>query len=422
LTVIIGAGITGLSIAYHLKEKNRDFIIIEKEKNPGGLCRNVNIDGYIFNYTGHFIHFRTTYVRDLVRGLVPAIRTIKRNSYIYLNGRIIPYPIQTNTRYLSFLSRLKIIMGYIMRDKKKIDNLEDLFISNFGRGLYQLFFLPYNEKLWKYPLKDITPDFLTSYVPKTPHFSSEKDVGYNAEFLYPDKGIGELVCSISKGLKIYRGEVKKIDEKYVYFDSGKIKYENLVSTIPLPELLKMISIKGEKFDLKNRKLVWNSVLCLNLGIKGKLSAGSTLKKFKSNNFDFSKFHWIYFGDKKFPFYRIGSLSNISSELAPEGCSSLWVEISYRNQKPDKSVVDGVIRNLELIGLFKKEAIDHISKLDIPYAYPIYDKSRERILNEIRGFFKTYNITLAGRFGKWEYSYIEESILEGKRISEKLCQR
>jgi protoporphyrinogen oxidase len=420
LTVILGAGITGLSVAYHLKEKNSDFIIIEKEKTPGGLCRNINIDGYTFNFTGHFLHYKTTYVRDLVKKLIPDIKTIKRNAYIYLNKRVIPYPIQSNKNYLSPISRMKSSIGYLFRDKKKPLNLEDWFIYNFGRGLCSIFFLPYSEKLWKYPLDKISSDFLTGYVPKSSSRCSKKVDEYNAEFLYPGKGIGTLVSSISKDINISHGEVKKVEKDYVYFEREKIKYENLISTIPLPELLKILYINGEKFEMKKWDLVWNSIICINIGLEGQLSFGSSIKKFKSDNLNPSKFHWIYFPEKKIPFYRVGSLSNISSGLAPENHSSIWVEISYRENKPEESIVDAVIKNLEQIGLLKKEAIKHISSFDIPYAYPIYDFNRENIIREVQSFLRKHNIILAGRFGGWKYSYMEESILEGKKVALELC--
>jgi protoporphyrinogen oxidase len=340
---------------------------------------------------------------------------------VYLNNRIIPYPVQYNVKYLPAVLRIKSLTGSLIKGKKEPRNLEEWFIYNFGWGLHSIFFKPYNEKLWKYPLKKIVPDFLTSYVPKSSRGSKEKSIGYNAEFLYPKKGIGELMSSLSKGIKVSRGEVRKVDEKYVYFDSKKTKYENLVSTIPLPEFLNMLSMYEEKFEPKNGDLVWNSVLCLNIGVKGKLSFGDSMKRSKNSNLKPTEFHWIYFPDKGLPFYRVGSLSNISSQFSPEGCSSIWVEISYRRNKPKDDIVDVVIRNLVQMGLFKKEAIDHISELDIPYAYPIYDENREKILKEIQNFLNRFNITLAGRFGKWQYSYIEESILEGKRIAEKLCR-
>jgi protoporphyrinogen oxidase len=421
LTVILGAGITGLSIAYHLKKKNKDFIIIEKEKSPGGLCRNVNIDGYTFNYTGHFLHCKTSYVENLARELLGDIKKIKRNSYVYLDKRIIPYPIQSNRRYLSPGLRIKTSISNLLRNKKTPENLEEWFIYNFGREMYNLFFLPYNEKLWKYPLTKISSDFLTRYVPGSSSGYSEKTGEYNSEFLYPERGIGTLISSISKDVGISKGEITKVDKNYVYFDGEKTEYENLISTIPLPELLKILYINGENFEIKRGDLIRNSVLCINMGIKGELSFGNSIKGINDNDLSPSKFHWIYFPEKQIPFYRVGSLSNISHHLAPKNHSSIWIEISYRESKPGKVIVDAVISNLEQIGLLKKESIEHISTIDIPYAYPIYDMKREKIIGEVQSFLKDYNIILAGRFGSWKYSYMEESILEGKKVALELCQ-
>jgi protoporphyrinogen oxidase len=157
-----------------------------------------------------------------------------------------------------------------------------------------------------------------------------------------------------------------------------------------------------------------------MGIKGKLSFGNSIGKSEDNNLSPSKFHWIYFPDRKIPFYRVGSLSNISHHLAPENHSSIWVEISYRKSKPEDSIVDAVVSNLEQVGLLKKESIEHVSSLDIPYAYPIHDINREDIVKQIEDFLKKHNIILAGRFGSWKYSYMEESILEGKKVALELC--
>ena len=420
MTVILGAGITGLSVAYHLKKKNQDFTIIEKEKTPGGLCRNINTDGFIFNYTGHFLHCRTKYVDELARKLVPGIKTIKRNSYIFLGEKMIPYPIQSNLNYLPFYSRLRASIGYYCRSKREPSNLKDWFISEFGSGLYDIFFSSYNHKLWQYPLEEISADFLTRYVPKYTSFSSEKSMGYNAEFLYPDKGIGELIVSLSRDIDVLHGEVKRIDNNYVYFDKGQIKYNNLISTIPLPELLNMFNVDESKNEIGKIDLIWNSVLCINIGIKGEISLKN--KKYRLGNRDlgFANFHWIYFPEKKYPFYRIGSLSNVSSELVPPGHSSLWVEISYRKKTPDENIIDFVVDSLVKIGLFSKDAVIHISRENIPYAYPIYNKKRKNLLREIETFLDYYNVLLAGRFGKWEYSYMEESIMEGRRIADLLC--
>jgi protoporphyrinogen oxidase len=419
LTVILGAGITGLSVAYHLKKKNKDFIIIEKENVPGGLCRNVYTDGYIFNYTGHFLHCKTEYVRDMAKKLVPDIKKIKRNSFIYINKRIVPYPIQSNIKYLSLKNRIKSLISCFFKTGEEPENLEEWFNYNFGRELCRIFFFPYNQKLWNYPLKKISPDFLKNYVPQKSSRYSEKVREYNAEFFYPEKGIGELISSLVEDIKISHGEVNRIDENYVYFAGERVRYENIVSTIPLPEFLRIFTVDENGYKINNGSLIWNSVLCINIGLKGTFPFSNPIKKFKQS---LSQFHWIYFPAKEHPFYRIGSLSNVSSEMTPENHSSLWVEISYRQNKPDRSIIDKVIKSLVQIGILKEETVNCISLLDIPYAYPIYNMDREKILKEIKVFLDKYNIILAGRFGGWKYSYMEESILEGKEISEELCRQ
>lgn len=419
MTVILGAGITGLSVAYHLKKKNKDFIIIEKENVPGGLCRNVDTDGYIFNYTGHFLHCRTEYVRNLAKKLVPEIKKVKRNSFIYLDKRIVPYPIQSNIKYLSFKSRIKSLISCFFRTDEEPENLEEWFNHNFGRELYRIFFSPYNQKLWNYPLKKISPDFLSSYVPKESSPYAEKVGEYNAEFFYPEKGIGELISSLAENIEISHGEIKRIDENYVYFGGERVKYENLISTIPLPGFLKIFDVDKNIYKTNKGRLIWNSVFCINIGLKGSFSFDTSIKKLDKNS---SKFHWLYFPEKKYPFYRVGSLSNVSPLMVPRNHSSLWVEVSYGKNKPEKSIVDTVVKNLESIGLLKENLIDCICLLDIPYAYPIYNMDGDKILNAIKFFLDKYDITLAGRFGGWKYSYMEESILEGKKIAEELCRQ
>lgn len=422
MIVILGAGITGLSIAYHLREMGVDFIIIEKEKEVGGLCRSIKSGNYTFDYTGHFLHAKTNYIKALAEKLVPGIPKIKRNSFIYLKGKLIPYPFQANLNYLPLIDRIKSIKGFFIKMRKVPVNLEEWILSNFGEGMAELFFFPYNRKLWKYPLSEITPDFIASFVPEVSLFRSRRDIGYNVEFLYPRKGIGEFTTALAKELQITHGEVIKVDDKYVLYTKGAIRYEHLVSTIPLPEFLSKIDLK-EDIPLSKDFLRWNSVFCLNIGIKGNLFLPdySGRDDFSSPAKNHMGSHWIYFPEEHFPFYRVGSFTNISPMMAPEGHSSLWVETSYRGKRPENKIIDKTIEILSNLGFFDRDSVDHILPLDIPYAYPIYNKERKEILYYLENYLEKCNITLAGRFGGWKYSYMEESILEGKRIAEELCR-
>src|SRR4051812_18982331 len=67
--VIIGGGLAGLSAAYHLREYEPS--VFEKETAVGGLCRSFTQDGFTFDCTGHLVHLRNQYTKDLVTHLLP---------------------------------------------------------------------------------------------------------------------------------------------------------------------------------------------------------------------------------------------------------------------------------------------------------------------------------------------------------------
>src|SRR5262245_23441036 len=75
--VIIGGGLAGLSAAYHLRE--HEPAVFEKEPAIGGLCRSFTQDGFTFDCTGHLVHLRNQYVKELVAQLLPdAFNTYER--------------------------------------------------------------------------------------------------------------------------------------------------------------------------------------------------------------------------------------------------------------------------------------------------------------------------------------------------------
>ena len=143
------------------------------------------------------------------------------------------------------------------------------------------------------------------------------------------------------------------------------------------------------------------VYCLNLGIKRRIK----------------NIHWIYFPEEKFPFYRIGFQSNFSPFVAPKNRTSLYIEVSYNKVIP-RNIKQKILESLKEIGI-KKEDIDTELELLLPYAYVVYDKERERVLPEIFDFLKRNKIYTTGRFGNWEYSSMQESVINAKKLAKNL---
>src|ERR1035438_5698773 len=60
-TLIVGAGLTGLSCAYHL---GRDYLLVEKENEPGGMVRTrERHPGFLCDNTGHGLPLRNEYIK-----------------------------------------------------------------------------------------------------------------------------------------------------------------------------------------------------------------------------------------------------------------------------------------------------------------------------------------------------------------------
>lgn len=417
---IIGAGLTGLSCAYHLK--GRKYIILEKENNAGGLCRSITISGFTFDYTGHLIHLHTPYGKKFIQKMLFGnINQLRRNSAIYLQKKYIPFPFQANLWALPKSIRNECLRHLPKKHSPQSNNFYEWIINTYGIGIGKYFMIPYNEKLWTVPLTEINTDWVKQFIPKMTlseilsgaEKTPDKPYGYNAYFYYPKKGgTQSLINALLKYVdNIHLGaEVVKIlykDKKIVLRSGRTISYSFLVSTIALPSLIDLLANPPKEILHAKSLLAWNSVMCFNLGIGRE---------------KITEKHWIYFPEKEFVFYRVGCYTNFSAYMSPPKNSSLYIEIAY---PANKAVNSAELFSTTINDLYKcyllnpkdKIIVKHIIK--IPFAYVIYTKERNSVLSIINDFINKYHIYSIGRYGAWKYSFMEECILDGKKIADKL---
>ncbi|HMC82602.1 MAG TPA: NAD(P)-binding protein, partial [Candidatus Polarisedimenticolia bacterium] len=150
--LILGAGLAGLSAAYHLPA--RDTLVIEKEQEVGGLCRSREVEGFVFDCTGHLLHLREGAIRDLVLSLLPAaFRSVERRSLIFSKGVYTGYPFQANTHGLPTEVIRECVVGFVEslmrrgRDPNEPNDFREWTLATFGQGIARHFMFPYNEKL-----------------------------------------------------------------------------------------------------------------------------------------------------------------------------------------------------------------------------------------------------------------------------------
>ncbi len=424
--LILGAGITGLSCAYHLGKE--DFLLFEKERSPGGFARSHKTNGFTFDYSAHLLHYRTSYFYDWIRANLDSAEIVshKRKAWIYSHGVYTKYPFQANLYGLPRKVVKECLEGLWqskLADKRKAANFEDWCLQNFGYGISRHFMIPYNKKFWTVDPRKITAEWIDGFVPR-PCFKDvldgtfeygAREFGYHSRFFYSRSGGMEpLINGLSQNFRnkiISPMEVKVINlkEKRVETVSGeKFYYENLVSTIPLPELAKLIPGIDSSIKHEFTRLRFVSLANLNLGIARKLPPGKD---------------WIYFPEKKFIFYRVGFYSNIAPKSVPDNCGSLYVDISYSDGKTidKKHLIQKIISDLIKADILQSNDKIVATNLNhMKYAYVLYDHNWNKSRNAVLNFLKSHNIFPAGRFGAWHYLSMEGCFLEGRRVSRLLA--
>ncbi len=426
--VILGAGLTGISTAYHL-EKNGffDYKIFEKENESGGLCRSIHQDGFTFDYTGHLLHINDEYFSKLIFDIVGKenLNEIHRRSYVFSQETYTHYPFQINLFGLPAETITECIEGFLTKPKtkKQAKSFYQWAINNFGIGFAKYFFMPFQTKILDYDIKQISASWTGRFVPQTslkqiiqgaikePSISS---VGYNSQFFYPKTGginfwVSKLAKMIKNQINVnFAANSIDLKNKIVHFENGhEEKFDKLINTIPLDIALnKIIDKESTGFKHASKKLVCNSVVNFNLGISKP---------------DLSDKHWIYFPETKFPFYRMGFSHNFSKNSAPENHSSLYGEFSYINKSREQineTLKNSIEITKKLLKIDDKEIVTQ-KIINIPHAYVIYNFWREKNLAKLLFELEQNSIYCAGRYGEWKYSSMQEAVLDGKKIVEKL---
>ncbi|MBI5873232.1 MAG: FAD-dependent oxidoreductase [Candidatus Omnitrophica bacterium] len=418
--LILGAGLSGLSVAGALK---CDYEIVEKNDTCGGLCRSSCINGFTFDMAGHVLHFKDS--KNFIRArdlLGKNIVSNRRDSRVWMRDSIIAYPFQHN--FLKASSKIadecldglrKARRGVKGKPAKSDRTFKSWIFETFGHGIARHFMVPYNEKLWLYPLETLSAQWAKDLVPvprlKDLHARHEAgNIGYNARFWYPRSGgMQALVRALEKRIKKVKTACRPmrldLEKKEAILDDGSsFRFSKLVSTIPLPELCEMIRPMPSRVEKAFSKLKYVSVFNVNLGISGAVDSDA---------------HWIYFPQKDIIFYRMGIPSNFCRSLAPAGCSSLSFEISYSKDFPidKKRSIDRILSDCKKAGFaFAGSDILALDIQDIKYAYCIYDNQREKALKVISDHLKEYDCFLAGRYGAWQYSSMEDCMVEAVKIA------
>lgn len=423
MILIVGAGPAGLSAAYHLQS---DHLILEREPEPGGLCRSFELGGTTFDLGGHVFFTRHDYVRALITGLSSTgLYTQPRNACVYSHGTYIPYPFQTNLHGLPINVVRECLTGLYeaLADRRngRVRNVKEWINRSFGPGISRHFLTPYNEKLWSFPLDEISPEWTSERV-VTADFDAIvagaltrgdfKDFP-NATVAYPAEGgfwnlYEGFVPLVADRLRRSTVEAVNLRRRYVITDTGeRLSYDYLISTMPLNELVAVAEDAPASCRQAAASLRYTSLYLVNLVID---RPGVT------------EMQRVYVADPSIPFHKLVLNSNSSASLRSLPRSAIQGEISWSPYKRvdceglEQRVLDSLIR----MGIVQPS--DHVVKTSVvtlEYAYPIYTRQTADARKHLLKTLERKGVFCAGRFGEWLYINSDDAVMRGKLRAEAL---
>jgi UDP-galactopyranose mutase len=461
-TVIIGAGPTGLSAAYHL---GHDAVLFDKNPMVGEWCRSTKDNGFMFDYAAHSMFSNDPYVLDLYETLLGSnLHWQNLQAWIYSNKVHTRHPFHGALYGLPPEVIKECIMGAIEArygslkkshasggqanaatavtlrasdtegpvaplssnvaalEKRGPANFEEFIHQVYGAGIAKHFVIPYNRKFWGVPLTEMETSWLSAPVAPDPEQMIDgalqpaaSPTGAAARFGYPLRGGFQALMSgfvpHIKGTIELNADVVQISPKQrmlVLADGRRYQYEYLISTTPLPELVNMVSDEApEEVKQAASGLRHVSMRCVNLGIAREKITDK---------------HWIDYPEDTI-FHRVFMQGNASPECNAPGGFGLTCEISYSpTWKPlpltGQALIERCIQDCIKVGLLREDdRIIAANEVDMPYAYVIHDHAREKNVDTLRSWFSAQDIVLAGQCGEWEYSDSDHAFIAGKKAAE-----
>jgi protoporphyrinogen oxidase len=433
--VILGGGLTGLSTALHLGAGlgsglgARPWIVLEREQRVGGKATSVRRDGYTFDVTGHWLHLRDDRTRALVDDLFAPgdLVEIERRTGVWTHGVMLAYPFQANLHGLPLPVVQRCLQGFFeaqvraARPGAPEPATFDAFArARFGDGIADAFFVPYNEKLWGLHPDALTPDWVQRFVPLPDPAQViggalgivQEGLGYNARFLYPRSGgidalpeaMAARLSARPEGRVQLGAEVESIDPARrrvrVRGQSEAIEYGELVSTLPLPSLVRrVVGAPAEVIEAasKLRCVPWR---WLDIATR-------TAPPMPE--------HWVYVPERHVPFFRVGVFSNAWPPMAPPGCGSLYVELADRENPPDLPKIYAALAEMGAIA--DPADVVFAEQRDLPCAYVLFDANHRDATSTVTQWLGRVGIHSCGRYGAWTYNSMEDSILAGIEAAE-----
>jgi len=416
--LVVGAGMSGLGFTAWLRAEAvargkslPEVLVLEADSEPGGYCKTVVRDGFTWDYSGHFFHFKHRDIEAWLRARMDGeVRTVAKRSSIRVAGVDVDFPFQKNIHQLPRERFVECLVDLYFRDEDSPGgapgSFKEMLYRRFGKGIAETFLVPYNQKLYATDLDRLDQDAMGRFFPHADvadivrNMRTADNGSYNATFTYPARGAMEYVRALLREVppdQLALGErLVGVDLKrqVAWTTKRELGFRRLISSAPLPRLLAACGL-----DHDAAAFTWNKVLVFNLGFDRKGRDG---------------IHWMYFPDPDTVFYRVGWYDNI---LGGDRMS-LYVEVGAdRHAELDVDLLRArVLADLAREGIITDHQLvaEHAIVLDPAYVHITRASMAEQA--RVRRTLEAAGVYSVGRYGGWTYCSIEDNLVETRDLA------
>lgn len=406
---IIGAGISGLSAAHFLKDRY-EITIFEKENSPGGLIRCLRIDGNLFHICGgHVFNSKRKEVLDWFWtkfSCEEEFSKADRHSVVFMDNTepstgyvIIPYPIENHVYKFDRETQEKVINDFIMiasSNGLKPRNFEEFLKSRFGNTLYNRYFQPYNEKVWRRDLKQVPLSWLEGKLPmptvpemiyNNMNHVQEKEFVHSTFWYEKKEGSQYIADKLADGLNIrYNTTINSIK----YRDGKWTIKDELFDKVVFCGNIKDMIVMVEGIDLSS----YNDAIAA-LEYHGTTTVFCEIDK--------NPYSWIYMPSRRHDSHRIICTGNFaqSNNIVSIPGNRITATIEFTDEVNDEIILS----NLERIPLHPQYICHRFNK----YTYPIQDVNTREMIQDLKRKLAFTGFYFTGRFADWEYYNMDVAI-------------